>query len=453
MPIGTSKIGVLGAGTVPGGTETFNTPGTFSVPPGVSKVNITGKGGTGNPGNAGNAGNAGNPGSGGAGGGGGRGTQGAVCPHNGAPNPKNIDAGRGGIAWKTARSPGSPFRNPCSPQIYNNINSSNCYAIGGCSDPQFTAVGPNGQGGVAGQAGQAGQAGNPGNTGQSSSGICKTFPGGAGGNAGAAGSAGNAGAAGVGGTGGGNFGPKNPGPGAAGAGGTGGGSGGAGGQNFNRCPLGNCPSAANLVAGATGGGGAGSVNDGQNGGATQRLQLSQSPNRFPNNLLVRGGNSNICAPITPTCGFCPSYLNAGITTSTMGGGSRVRSPGRMDGMAAYAIFNISATAPPVNPSTTIRANFCQISPAPLAPDVRRAGGGGGGTCNNQGICPGGIWNAGGGGGGGRGGAGGAGGTSTGGTGSAATPQTFNCVSVTPGSPYPITVASPGGQVVISWNPQ
>jgi hypothetical protein len=25
--------------------------------------------------------------------------------------------------------------------------------------------------------------------------------------------------------------------------------------------------------------------------------------------------------------------------------------------------------------------------------------------------------------------------------------------VTPGSPYPIVVGSPGGQVVISWNPQ
>ena len=42
---------------------------------------------------------------------------------------------------------------------------------------------------------------------------------------------------------------------------------------------------------------------------------------------------------------------------------------------------------------------------------------------------------------------------SGGTGGAATPVTQNCVPVTPGSPYPITVASPGGQVVISWNPQ
>jgi hypothetical protein len=60
MPIGSSKLGVLGAGLVPGGTETFNAPGTFSIPPGVKKVSITGRGGTGNPGNSGTAGNPGN---------------------------------------------------------------------------------------------------------------------------------------------------------------------------------------------------------------------------------------------------------------------------------------------------------------------------------------------------------------------------------------------------------
>jgi hypothetical protein len=59
MPIGSSKIGVLGAGLVPGGTETFNAPGTFSIPPGVKKVSITGVGGVGNPGTSGTAGNAG----------------------------------------------------------------------------------------------------------------------------------------------------------------------------------------------------------------------------------------------------------------------------------------------------------------------------------------------------------------------------------------------------------
>jgi hypothetical protein len=60
MPIGSSKIGVLGAGLVPGGSVTFNASGTWPIPPGVKKVSITGVGGTGNPGVAGNSGNAGN---------------------------------------------------------------------------------------------------------------------------------------------------------------------------------------------------------------------------------------------------------------------------------------------------------------------------------------------------------------------------------------------------------
>jgi hypothetical protein len=61
---------------------------------------------------------------------------------------------------------------------------------------------------------------------------------------------------------------------------------------------------------------------------------------------------------------------------------------------------------------------------------------------------------GGGGGGGRGNAGNAGGCGgAGGCGVAGTPATFNCVPVTPGCTAPITVASPGGQIVISWNPQ
>ena len=66
MPIGTSKVGVLGAGTVPGGSETFNSSGTFCVPSGVTSVNVTGTGGAGNPGNAGNPGGTGIGGGGGS---------------------------------------------------------------------------------------------------------------------------------------------------------------------------------------------------------------------------------------------------------------------------------------------------------------------------------------------------------------------------------------------------
>ena len=77
MAIGTSKIGVLGGGGIPAGTETFNASGTFSAPVGLSKVTIVGKGGTGNAGNPGNTGNAGN---GGSGGGGGFTVEYAYCP-------------------------------------------------------------------------------------------------------------------------------------------------------------------------------------------------------------------------------------------------------------------------------------------------------------------------------------------------------------------------------------
>ena len=76
MAIGTSKIGVLGGGGIPAGTQTFNSPGTFSAPLGLSKVTVSGRGGSGNSGSAGNPGNSGNAGqnaSGGGGGGGGRG--------------------------------------------------------------------------------------------------------------------------------------------------------------------------------------------------------------------------------------------------------------------------------------------------------------------------------------------------------------------------------------------
>ena len=65
MPIGSSKVGVMGAGLTPGGSETFNTSGTFVVPTGISEVSVTGLGGTGNPGSPGNPGVYGSGGSGG----------------------------------------------------------------------------------------------------------------------------------------------------------------------------------------------------------------------------------------------------------------------------------------------------------------------------------------------------------------------------------------------------
>lgn len=64
----------------------------------------------------------------------------------------------------------------------------------------------------------------------------------------------------------------------------------------------------------------------------------------------------------------------------------------------------------------------------------------------------GVAGGGGGGGGGRGGLGNPGGC--GGTGGAApAATTYNCVPVTGGSSYPITVQGGGGYVNVSWNPQ
>ncbi|MDC1355590.1 hypothetical protein N8205_01965, partial [Flavobacteriaceae bacterium] len=65
MPIGTSKTGIMGAGITPGGSETFNSTGTFCVPSGITKVNLSGYGGVGG---AGGDGNPGGPGAGGNGG-------------------------------------------------------------------------------------------------------------------------------------------------------------------------------------------------------------------------------------------------------------------------------------------------------------------------------------------------------------------------------------------------
>ena len=63
MPTGTTRVTLFGGVSLtPGGTQTFNSPGTFTVPVGISSVTVIGKGGTGNPGNPGGAGNPGSTG-------------------------------------------------------------------------------------------------------------------------------------------------------------------------------------------------------------------------------------------------------------------------------------------------------------------------------------------------------------------------------------------------------
>ena len=68
MAIGTPQKAMFGGKVVvPAGSQTFNSSGTFSVPVGVTKVYITGVGGTGTAGGTGNSGGAGNGGAGGSG--------------------------------------------------------------------------------------------------------------------------------------------------------------------------------------------------------------------------------------------------------------------------------------------------------------------------------------------------------------------------------------------------
>jgi hypothetical protein len=419
MPIGSSKLGVLGAGLVPGGSVTFNASGTWPIPPGVKKVSITGKGGTGNPGVAGNPGNPGNLGTGGSGGGGGRG----AC----------AEGGFGGYAFAGV---GGNFVNnsPISNPAPNTSNLKRVLTGGTVNSPN--APGNPGQAGQAGQAGAAGNAGNPGNTGQCSSGLGNNFTGGAGGNAGVAGNAG-----------------------AAGTGGNGGGSGSAG-HNFQG------------RFGGAGGGGAGATNDGS---SAFNSCNNNAPNQGPcvttqifGNRVGRGGNTaNYSVATTnnnPVFGYtnnCPFPSNI---TGGMGGETHTRpnnSNSIITGSSNRSPATILNNCLPggvrgVNPPAENQfPNSPAVTPYPLAnPASQAVRSGGGGGMGGNGFNPGPTNNGGGGGGGaGRGNAGNAGGGSPTPTGTAATPATFNCVPVTPGTPTPITVGSPGGQIVISWNPQ
>lgn len=442
MPIGSAKIGVLGAGLVPGGTVTFNATSTWTVPPGVKKVSITGRGGTGTSGNAGNPGNAGNAGTGAGGGAGGQSTNSPLCIgfKNGG------QGGAGGTGGGTGGNNNVPFNTTCN-----------------------ASANP-GNAGNSGSAGNAGAAGNPGTAGNASTGLTYNFAGGAGGNAGGAGNAGNGGTGGTAGNAGANWSPNqanNPcGQTFNSNAGNGGNGGGQGMQipstlraflaSANRplvqftTPAGNCPGiigydAGVAIAGVSGGGGAGDTNSGQTINAPTIID------RFAGiayvNPAVNAPNGN--SPINCYWAF-PKLAAGGTPGGGRGGFGGMRIPGRsyssggntngpwncLPGINASAVNNISQWA------------------NGLCGNNSRAGGGGGSGGSHW--YPAGLErNAGGGGGGGRGNAGNAGGAgSSGNAGSAATPQTFNCVPVTPGSPYPIVVGGPtGGQIVISWNPQ
>ena len=456
MPIGAAKLGVLGAGLVPGGTETFNASGTFSIPPGVKKVSITGVGGTGSPGNSGAAGNSGNPGFGGGGGGGGQVRHPSPRPGCVVTSWNGSSGGAGGAGSGGAGGGVSP------------------------SPPTGAAASLPGANGPAGTGGSAGSAGNPGNTGASSSALGQTFCGGAGGNGGTAGNAGNAGTGGTGGTGGGNIpqlcgpSPRNGGPGAGGNGGSPGPFVACNFPNFIPtvqkgpqfcfgCVLRPLCSPRKFSAifqgfGAPGGGGAGDTNSGSpvtynldnNIGdpfiakSNDNMQLFTALNPYPGNF-----NNNFPGPIPMP--NCFQWFNVGMSAKVSVGGT----PGGGSGGIGASRFDRNAAG---SSRPTEWWGFCaEVGLLPGKQGNNSRAGGGGGSGGN--IClssnnPPSKFTAGGGGGGGRGNAGNAGGSGgAGNPGTAATPSTVNCVPVTPGTNAPIVVGSPGGQVVISWNPQ
>ena len=358
MAIGSSKIGVLGGkAIVPGGSQTFNSPGTFPVPVGVTKVNITGLGGAGNAGNPGSG--TGESGGGGGGGGGGFGLAYDPCNGGSSVAPGSF-GGFGGGATPTRANRGDGGNRFCGP--------------------------PNGNPGGAGNSGSAATAGNPGNVGTSSTGLGQTF---SGGNAGNGGTAGNGGSAGNGGGGGPGIDPTNftATPAATTAGGNGLYSGGAG-QSGSKTPYG-------TFAGGRSGTGAGINGAGIPGCSPPISCQNLTPGGAPGVSSTGGGGSSYgpLQPGTPPTnpGFIPAYRASAGAGGSGGGGFTLIGP-----------------------------------PQGSTKGTGGAGGGAGFTGNASG---------------------------SGNPGSAGNPSTVNCVAVTPGSPYPISVGSPGGQINISWNPQ
>lgn len=339
MPIGASKSGLLGAGIVPGGSETFNSSGTFVAPPGVNNVSITGYGAPGCPGAPGNQAGIG---AGGAGGNGGIILSKPNCSFSNDPSAGRLAAATTGGAGSAGNSssPGAPGPDGAASTVF-------CISLSG------------GTGGAGGAAAPNGQAGNNGAIGGSI-----------------------------------NFGCGTPGPG--GTGGNAGGGTGANGARFAYLCIKDPSVNYTTTYGGGGGGGAGSINPGCNGvninssGQNQPAapggSLSGGPGGLRNASFWYGGQN-------PLPGR--SLGNPGVSGGSFGAGG-----GGGSGEAlAIGVF--------------------------AGEGAGGGGGGGRGLPGNLPACP-------------------------GLPGSAANPSTQNCVSISGGASYPVTV---NGQVNISWCPQ
>jgi hypothetical protein len=413
MPIGNSKAGLFGGkALVPGGSATFTSPGTFTVPTGVTKVNITG---VGQPGNSGNPGNSApspsRPGAGGGGGGGGTGDYRQFvygCTSSGDAHHNQIGrhGGNGGGYQRTLpHAPGAPSGQGEQGTAHN-------WAPLGASCPGFSGGHYFGNPGQPGSPGPAGNPGNSGSAGATSSGLGYSFPGGAGGNGGHGGSGGSGGGGGEAGSPGGaryivycwggqpvQGSGTNNGGGSAGSGGF---PGGGNGQGQSGCPN-------------RGGGGAGSCTNGGPGNACAWCTRSQG-----------GGYVQGCHH-RPT-NYCPCN-----GTHDWGEHTQFIAKTGGDGGFRYSPANS------VNP--LCYNGSCETNRIRMW----RSGGGGGGGGERE-TASGGA----GAGGGGRGNGGQ--GSSPGNPGQPASPAPYTNVTVQPGGSYPISASSPG-TVHITWDPQ
>lgn len=152
MPIGTGKGSLFGGGvSIEAGSQTFNSSGTFTVPPGLTKVNLTGKGGKGNDGTSGGGGPSGAGGAGGAGGA-------STFTPCGNPNyflPSQITSRAG----SPGGAGGAAYALPSSGAAGNSGTATTVFC---------TTVGNTGTGGTGGTGGHGANAGSPGGAGNSS---------------------------------------------------------------------------------------------------------------------------------------------------------------------------------------------------------------------------------------------------------------------------------------------
>lgn len=414
MPIGTGKVGLFGGGFgIEAGSETFNAPGTFTVPEALKVVTLSGNGSTGN------AGNPGNPGGDGIGGAGG---PGGVIP-----------------TYYTPSTFGSQTFNPINGPIPGQHRVGNQAGAGGpASGPPAAPYCPfiNPPGGP----------GNPGNPGGVTSVFGYCWTGGAAGNGGTGGVDGSYGTAGTAGavieqT---NTTPNSgvPGnmsivcPGASGgtgalAGGTGGGRGVFSVWCFPTCP---CQTIFNnnaYAAGGGGGGGAGICNAG-----TSAPTVTANGGYNSKGITFMSANEGI----NPTGNFCRTNLGGNPGGGYAGGGAM-----------ACVDQNCFGSRP---------GSGGPVTGAQGAQVLRAGGGGGGGGAGMDKVF--GCFNptpsvktasaaAGSGGGGGGSGSAGNPGSGAGNPGSVGVPATYNSIPVSTGC-YPVQVGT-GGQVIISWNSQ